>query len=319
MAASIEVVNGDVLTTTCDVLILGRTGFYGADLAVAHALNLRSSWVELGPCQRLLVPTRESFPARRSSLCGVGELWDFGYTEIRSFAAQAMEALATTDAERETLAMTMHGVGYGLDEREAFTAQVAGLLEHLTSATSSDVPQRILIVERDARRSQRLRTLLRQLLLESGFNRPRTLTGGTRASLPDAGVRSDQKKHVFVAMPYDDEMEDIYEFGVREPLNQAGCLCERCDHDIFTGDILERIKSRIATASLVVADVTGSNPNVYLEVGYAWGKETPTLLVAREGEELKFDVKTHKCIYYKNISHLRKQLMQYISGMLADG
>ena len=215
--------------------------------------------------------------------------------------------------------MTMHGVGYGLDEREAFTAQVAGLLEHLTSATSSDVPQRILIVERDARRSQRLRTLLRQLLLESGFNRPRTLTGGTRASLPDAGVRSDQKKHVFVAMPYDDEMEDIYEFGVREPLNQAGCLCERCDHDIFTGDILERIKSRIATASLVVADVTGSNPNVYLEVGYAWGKETPTLLVAREGEELKFDVKTHKCIYYKNISHLRKQLMQYISGMLADG
>ena len=71
MAASIEVVNGDVLTTTCDVLILEYAqGFYGADLAVAHALNLRSSWVELGPCRRLLVPTQGKLPCKK-----VPSLW----------------------------------------------------------------------------------------------------------------------------------------------------------------------------------------------------------------------------------------------------
>jgi hypothetical protein len=63
---------------------------------------------------------------------------------------------------------------------------------------------------------------------------------------------------------------------------------------------------------VVVADMSGSNPNVYLEVGYAWGKGVPTLLVARDGEELKFDVKTHRCVYYKNISHLRKQLAELL-------
>ena len=119
-------------------------------------------------------------------------------------------------------------------------------------------------------------------------------------------------------MPYNDEMEDIYEFGIREPVNEAGCLCERCDHDIFTGDILDRIKERITTANVVVADMTGSNPNVYLEVGYAWGKGIPTLLVARDGEELKFDVKTQKCLYYKNITHLRKQLMQFMLRLLDE-
>jgi hypothetical protein len=42
------------------------------------------------------------------------------------------------------------------------------------------------------------------------------------------------------------------------------------------------------------------------------------LLVAREGEELKFDVKTQKCIYYKNITHLRMQLVQFMQRQLAE-
>src|SRR5271165_5069889 len=156
MAASIEVVNGDVLTTACDVLILKHAkGFFGADLAVADALDLRSSWVELGPGKHILVPTGGKLLCKSVLFYGVGELWDFGYSGIREFAAQAMNALATTDVERESIAMTMHGVGYGLDEQEAFTAQVAGLLEHLNSVASPDGPRRIMIVEREAKRFQR--------------------------------------------------------------------------------------------------------------------------------------------------------------------
>lgn len=313
MAASIEVVAGDVLNKACDVLILKYADrFYGADLAVATALDLIPSWGGLEPGKFVFVPTQGKFPYKHVLFIGVGSLWDFGYSEIRNFAVQALEAIATLDAEKKTVAMTMHGIGYGLDEQEAFTAQIAGLMEYLTSNASLDDPQKIMIVERDSNRVQRIKTLLHNVLLESGFRRSTPSSGEPQSVLPDAGVRSDLKRHVFVAMPYNDDMEDIYEFGIREPVNQAGCLCERCDHDIFTGDILDRIKGRIATASVVVADMTGSNPNVYLEVGYAWGKGIPTLLVAREGEELKFDVKSQKCIYYRNINHLRKQLMQFM-------
>ena len=319
MAATIEVINGDVLTTPCDVLILKYAqGFYGADLAVAHALDLTENWNELSPGENLLLPTAGKLACGNVLYCGVGKLWTFGYSEIRGFAVQTLKALASMDVEQKSVAMTMHGVGYGLDEREAFTAQVAGLMEYLTSVNVPRGLQRILILERDPNRSQRLKTLLQQVMLESGFGRPTPPSTGPQTRLPDAGVRSDQKKHVFVAMPYNDEMEDIYEFGIREPVNEAGCLCERCDRDIFTGDILDRIKERITTANVVVADMTGSNPNVYLEVGYAWGKGIPTLLVARDGEELKFDVKTQKCLYYKNITHLRKQLMQFMLRLLDE-
>jgi hypothetical protein len=77
---------------------------------------------------------------------------------------------------------------------------------------------------------------------------------------------------------------------------------------VFTGDVLSRIKERIETASLVIADITGGNANVYLEVGYAWGKDRPTLLVAKKGEDLKFDIQGQRCISYKNIADLAKSL-----------
>jgi len=83
----------------------------------------------------------------------------------------------------------------------------------------------------------------------------------------------------------------------------------------FMGDILARIKSRIEAASLVVADLTGSNPNVYLEVGYAWGKDRPTLLLSKKGDELKFDVRGQRCIEYTNITDLERKLKADLAAL----
>ena len=52
----------------------------------------------------------------------------------------------------------------------------------------------------------------------------------------------------------------------------AGYLGERADLATFTGDVMDWVRARISSANLVIADLTSANPNVYLEVGYAWGK-----------------------------------------------
>jgi hypothetical protein len=44
------------------------------------------------------------------------------------------------------------------------------------------------------------------------------------------------------------------------------------DLDIST---LGRGRIRICAARLFIADVTGANPNVYLEIGFAWGHRSP--------------------------------------------
>jgi hypothetical protein len=65
----------------------------------------------------------------------------------------------------------------------------------------------------------------------------------------------------------------------------------------------------------VIADLTGSNPNVYLEVGYAWGKGRPTLLLSQNLEDLTFDVKSQRCILYKTIRELARKLETDLSAM----
>lgn len=315
MNTAFKVLHDDVFRVACDILVLKfAQGFYGVDSAVADALEIGEASMRLAIGRTMVVPT-DGRPWINVLFLGVEPLHRFGYTAIRRFGKEVLSSIASIRAPRDTLAMTMHGVGYGLDEKEAFTSQLAGLLEYLSDAHQTWRPREILFVEQSATRAERMKTLLEQILKDSGFDKERA--DHQHVHLPDAGVASDKKPRVFVAMPYDDVMEDVYEQGIKPTVNDAKCLCERCDHAIFTGDILDQIKEQITSATVVIADMTGSNPNVYLEVGYAWGKGIPTLLVAKKGEDLKFDVKTQKCIYYKNITDLKKQLANYMHALVA--
>ena len=96
-------------------------------------------------------------------------------------------------------------------------------------------------------------------------------TEGTRGSdtLRSAGYASDAKPHVFVAMPFAGEMDDIFHYGIQGAVNGGGMLCERADLSAFTGDVMDRVKRRIATCKLVIADLSDSNPNVYLAGVYS--------------------------------------------------
>ena len=75
------------------------------------------------------------------------------------------------------------------------------------------------------------------------------------------------------------------------------------------------VRDRIASSKLLVADLTGANPNVYLEVGYAWGCQIPTVLLVKDPNELKFDVRGHRCLVYKSIAHLEDLLKHELEGL----
>ena len=116
-------------------------------------------------------------------------------------------------------------------------------------------------------------------------------------------------------MPFSSEMEDVFYFGIQNPVRQLGYICERVDQEAFTGDILDQVRSRIENAELVIADLTGANPNVYLEVGYAWGKARPTVLVINKSDELRFDVHGQRCLRYQSIKHLENQLSNELKNL----
>ncbi len=130
-----------------------------------------------------------------------------------------------------------------------------------------------------------------------------------------SAAQVENKPRAFVAMPFSDEMEDVFYYGIQNPVRQLGYVCERVDQAAFTGDILDQVKMRIENAEIVIADLTGANPNVYLEVGYAWGKGRPTVLVANKKDELKFDVRGQKCLKYQSIKDLEKLLTTELKNL----
>jgi hypothetical protein len=127
------------------------------------------------------------------------------------------------------------------------------------------------------------------------------------------------KPHVFVAMPFKEEMEDVFFHGIQRSVHAIDYVCERIDQESFTGDILERLKVRIEKSALVIADLTDDNPNVFLEVGYAWGKGRPTLFLAKGEAPLKFDVRNHRCIRYRVIHGLEKTLTSQLRDLKLKG
>jgi hypothetical protein len=310
----IEIVETDICAIEADVVVLKHAdSFYGADAVVAAALSATTRQEELSQAvgKHVIVATNSHIAARHALFVGVGPLYAFDYGRIRSFASLALKTVASKLPSASHVAMTIHGVGYGLDERESFLAQLGGLLDASIGLSSI---KRLSIVERDPSRARRLRSVLRDTIRvadQSDRSQQTTVLGEPI----DAGLHSESKKHVFVAMPFAKDFEDTYVFGIQTPVNDMGFLCERVDMVVFTGDILDRIKKRIDSATLIVADLTGANANVYLEVGYAWGRNRPTLLIARSGNDLKFDVRGQRCIIYENIVDLSKKLRADIASM----
>lgn len=306
----------DVREFHADVLALKYAMYlYGADQVVASALGKTDEEIA-GLVPRLgsskLLYTQGAIASERVLFINVGDLYHFGYDEIQQFATDTLAALAKIAPSVRHVAMTIHGVGYGLDEAEALRVQLAGYLNAIKQGKCPTNLERISIVERHPQRAKLLEQVLSDYIPEKRVRSnsiPSTPMRADSVRRPDSfGQRVAEKPNVFVAMPFDKEMTDLFYYGIQGPVNRAGFLCERVDLESFTGDVLQRIKSRIESATYVIAEITHSNPNVFLEVGYAWGCNRPTIFLTKESSKLPFDVRGQRCLTYSNIRDLEKAL-----------
>jgi hypothetical protein len=117
------------------------------------------------------------------------------------------------------------------------------------------------------------------------------------------------KPFVFVLMPLDKSFDDIYKFGIKGAAEDVGAYAERLDEQIFVEGMLDRIFNQISKADLIVGDMTGRNPNVFYEVGYAHALGKITLLLTQDANDIPFDLKHRQhTVYGGSIERLRKEL-----------
>jgi hypothetical protein len=323
----IEVVHHDVLQYESEVLALKfAQASYGVDRKVVERVekagfHIAGKLPDIG--EVLIVPTRGAAIAPEVLFVGVPPLGLFGYAEIRQFSQRVMRELAVSRPAVRYVAMTLHGRGFGLDEAEAFKAEVAGLLDAFEAEEFPAALEFVAIVENDERTADNLRDLLDQTLpthrVIPGRSRQAQATLEARSALEDVGDASAGKPNVFVAMPFAPEFGDRFHYGIKNAVNAAGFLCERADLASFTGDVIAWVRDRIDKASLVIADLSAANPNVYLEVGYAWGRGVRTVLLAPNTADLKFDVRGQRCLVFNSIQHLEELLTNELVALRQAG
>jgi hypothetical protein len=126
------------------------------------------------------------------------------------------------------------------------------------------------------------------------------------------------KPFVFVLMPFGPEFDDVYQLGIKAACQEAGTYCERLDEQIFHENMLERIYNQISKADILVADMSGRNPNVFYEVGYAHALGKRVILLTNSSEDIPFDLKQYQHIVYANIVGLKESLCDNVGKILSS-
>ncbi|HEV2498476.1 MAG TPA: hypothetical protein VGY31_02720 [Terriglobia bacterium] len=113
------------------------------------------------------------------------------------------------------------------------------------------------------------------------------------------GVTVQATDSCFVMMPFAEPLGGYYTTIYQPAIDKAKLKAVRADAEIFgTGKIIDQIWAGIHSARVLVAELTGRNPNVLYELGLAHALRKPVVLVSSNEDDVPFDVRHVRVIYY---------------------
>ena len=120
---------------------------------------------------------------------------------------------------------------------------------------------------------------------------------------------------VFVLMPFTDEFNKIYRFVIRPAVEKEGLRCLRGDEIFSTLRIFDDVLKHIEASGLIISDISGGNPNVFLELGICMKLDKPIILLAQDSDA-PFDVRTCRWIKYDSTLDGWERLSSQISDAI---
>lgn len=125
----------------------------------------------------------------------------------------------------------------------------------------------------------------------------------SRGKVTISGFNTDYKRlAVFIVSQFGGDYDVLYDEVIKP-------VCKKLDYDPIRGDevascsmILSDIITSIQNSTVIIADITPDNPNVFYEIGYAHALNKPTILLCDKAlrSGLPFDVSGFRTIFYDN-------------------
>lgn len=163
----VSVKRGDVLKFKVDVLALKYAQeLHGVEhLVIRHISDEAKPPISLPKISEIqFIDTNGKIGAKTVLLVGVKPPEEYKYQSIREFGRKVLTSLVMEAPQTRHLGLTVHGIGYGLDETKSFKALVLGLSDAITSGSYPRQLEQITIVEQNAARVIRLRELIAKLI-----------------------------------------------------------------------------------------------------------------------------------------------------------
>jgi hypothetical protein len=121
--------------------------------------------------------------------------------------------------------------------------------------------------------------------------------------------------------------DEVADFVIRPVVEELRLVPMRSDRDPTPGQVTSRLLKDILAARVVVADLTGRNPNVYYELAVAHSFGRPVVIVVDHVESLSFDTKNERVIVIGDegvisvteAENAKSKLKEALNLVLADG
>jgi nucleoside 2-deoxyribosyltransferase len=141
------------------------------------------------------------------------------------------------------------------------------------------------------------------------------------------------QKTCFIVGPIGEALSPVRELadwllkGVIKPVLEAeefSYVVKRADHDTDPGSITSAVISDLVDADLVIADLTGFNPNAFYELGIRHALRKPAIHITAEVVKLPFDNADQRTIFvnianYESVQDAKARLRSAVQAVNRDG
>jgi hypothetical protein len=129
----------------------------------------------------------------------------------------------------------------------------------------------------------------------------------------DRAVQND--KIVFVLMPFAPQFRQIYN-NIKKAVTNLKMQCLRADEIDGPGAIMKDIWKSILLSRVIVAELTGRNPNVFYELGIAHCVGKEVILISQSVDDIPFDLRHMRTVIYSDTKGLQKKLLSAIKSVI---
>lgn len=125
-------------------------------------------------------------------------------------------------------------------------------------------------------------------------------------------------KQVFIAMSFDDSLNEIYENGIKKAIEKLNYTPMRVDRKEYNEDICDYIITEIKKSKFAICDCTQQKQGVYFEAGFMMGLSRPVIWTCNKNDlkNIHFNTEHYNYITWEDSNELYEKLLNRIQATI---